>query len=79
MTPALTPAMRRELRSIARDGNPSDPYDWTHAPEGLWFHARDRVIGALIRRGLIGAEETMSGYVLTDAGRAVLQAIGEPQ
>jgi len=65
----LSPAMRRELRSMARDGNPTDPVDWQHAPEGLWFHARDKVIGALLRRGLIVAE---GGYTLTDAGRVEL-------
>lgn len=70
----LTEAMKRELRSIGRDGNPSDPYDWQHAPESLWFHARDKVIGALLRRGLI---EDKGGYQPTDAGRAVLSEIGE--
>lgn len=66
----LSPAMIRELRAINYDGNPSDPVDWQHAPESLWFHARDRVIGALLRRGLIVAD---SGYSLTDAGRAALE------
>jgi hypothetical protein len=66
----LTPAMKRELRSIDWDGNPSDPVDWQHAPEGLWFHARDKVIGALLRRGLISDE---GGYHLTDAGKAALK------
>ena len=70
----LTPAMKRELRSIARDGNPSDPYDWQHAPEGLWFHARDRVIGALLKRGLIVAD---GGYSLTGLGRSIIRRIGE--
>lgn len=68
----LTPAMIRELRSMERDGNPSDPYDWQHAPEGLWFHARDRVIGALLKRELIWEDPKLSGYSLTDAGRAAL-------
>lgn len=63
----LTPAMLRELRSMDRDGNPSDPYDWQHAPEGLWFHARERVIGALLKRGLITNDNT-----LTELGRAAL-------
>lgn len=63
--------MRRELRSIARDGNPSDPCDWTHAPDGLWFHAREKVITALIKRGLIIAD---GGYSLTEAGRKELEA-----
>lgn len=69
----LTPAMKRELRSIAWDGNPSDPYDWQHAPESLWFHARDRVIGALLRRGLI---EDKNGYRLTEAGQTIIKEIG---
>lgn len=69
MNAKLSPAMLRELRSIAWDGNPSDPADWDHAPEGLWFHARDRVIGALLRRGLIVDE---GGYRITEAGKAAL-------
>ena len=67
----LSPAMIRELRAMSVDGNPSDPVDWQHAPEGLWFHARDRVIGALLRRGLVVAD---GGYTLTDAGRSALAA-----
>ena len=70
----LTQAMLRELRSMERDGNPSDPFDWQHAPEGLWFHARERVIGALLKRGLIFSDAGYSGYSLTEAGKA---AIGE--
>ena len=69
MNAKLSRAMVRELKSIERDGNPSDPDDWHHAPESLWFHARDRVLGALLRRGLIVAD---GGYSLTDAGRAIL-------
>lgn len=67
MTPQLTKAMVRELRSIA-NGGPTDPYDWQHAGP-LWFHARDRVLGALLRRGLIvdGAE-----YRLTEAGEKAI-------
>ena len=72
MNTQLTKAMIRELRSIERDGNPSDPYDWTHAPEGLWFRARDRVLGALLRRGLIWEDPKLAGYSLTDAGKAAL-------
>jgi len=68
----LTPAMCRELRSIALDGNPSDPCNWQHAPEGLWFHARDKVLGALLKRGLIVAD---LGYYLTDQGKAALKGI----
>ena len=74
MTTGLTKAMIRELRSIDCDGNPSDPVDWQHAPEGLWFHARDKVIGALLRRGLI---EDDGGFKLTPAGEAVLRPSGD--
>jgi len=73
MTPQLSKAMIRELRSIDFDGNPSDPYDWQHAPESLWFHARDKVIGALKRRGLIYEPDDKAGYDLTEAGRAALR------
>jgi hypothetical protein len=66
----ISPAMIRELRAIEFDGNPSDPYDWQHAPESLWFHARDKVLGALLRRGLIVDD---GGYKLTDDGKAVLK------
>lgn len=69
MTPQLSKAMLRELRSMEWDGNPSDPYDWQHAPESLWFHARDKVIGALLRRKLIVDD---GGLRITDAGRAAL-------
>lgn len=70
-----TPAQLRELRCIAKDGNPSDPHDWSHAPDGLWFHARDRVLSALLRRGLIESTSTRGGYDLTDAGRDALATI----
>jgi len=65
----LTPAMNRELRSIASTGEPTDPIEW-HASNALWFHARDKVIGALKRRGLV-----TDNLELTDAGR---DAINEP-
>jgi hypothetical protein len=65
----LTKAMRRELESYARDGNPSDPADW-HGAGALWFHARDRVIGALLRRGLLA--DVAGDYTVTDAGRTAL-------
>lgn len=62
----LTPAMNRELRSIAATGEPTDPIEW-HAANGLWFHARDRVIGALKRRELITDD-----LKLTEAGKVAL-------
>lgn len=65
----LTPAMRRELHAIKEHGEPADPYEWSHAPGGLWFWAREKVLGALIGRGLI--EEDASGvWHLTEAGKA---------
>lgn len=72
----VTEAMLRELRSIERTGEPTDPIEW-HGANALWFHARDRVLGALLRRELI--EDPGGGYQLTDAGRAVLAANPLPQ
>lgn len=70
MTPTdrITPAMLRELKSIATTGEPTDPIEW-HGANALWFHARDRVIGALDRRGLIAATPD---WTVTDAGRAAI-------
>jgi hypothetical protein len=68
---ALTPAMRRELRSIST-GYPTDAAEW-HAAGALWFAARDRVIGALLRRGLIA--DQCGDYAITDAGRAALAKV----
>ena len=68
----LTPAMLRELRAIKNnqgDGNVSDPADWQHAPEGLWWHAREKVITALKRRALVNDDNC-----LTDAGKAALES-----
>lgn len=62
----LTPAMKRELRCIAATGEPSDPIEW-HTANALWFHARDRVLGALIRRGLITDD-----LKLTESGRLAI-------
>lgn len=70
-TQQLTTAMVRELKNIAMYGEPTDPFDW-QAAAALWFHARDRVLSALIRRELI--EATPEGFALTDAGRVVLAA-----
>jgi ribosomal protein S19E (S16A) len=69
MQMTLTPAMIRELRSISITGEPSDPYEWTRA-QALWFHAREKVLTALINRGLINGDS--GDYVLTDAGRTAL-------
>jgi hypothetical protein len=68
----MTPAQLRELRALATTGEPTDLYEW-HAANSLGFYARDRVLGALLRRELI--EDTPSGFVLTDAGRAVLAKV----
>lgn len=67
-----TPAMLRELRAIDRWGEPSEPLEWTRAG-ALWFHARDKVLSALIVRGLINGDE--GDYKLTDAGRAALAKV----
>jgi hypothetical protein len=68
MIKTLSPAMLRELQSIARWGEPSGLEHW-HGCGALWFHARERVLSALIRRGLIADAET-----ITDAGRAAIAA-----
>lgn len=68
---ALTAAMRRELRSIERTGNPTDPDEW-HGAGGLWFAARKRVIGALLKRGLIEDGPFSFNFSITEKGRAVL-------
>lgn len=60
--------MLRELECIARWGRPGDLEDY-HAAEHLAFWARDKVISALIKRGLIDDAENA-----TDAGRAALAA-----
>lgn len=64
----LSKAMLRELRTIEETGRITDPDDW-YGAGSLWFHAREKVITALLRRGLIAANHD---YELTDAGRAVL-------
>lgn len=64
----ISAAMLRELNAINSTGNPSDPIDW-HGAGGLWFHARDKVIGALLRRKLIVDN---GEFTLTDAGLAAL-------
>ena len=67
----LTNAMLRELKSLARTGEPSDLYDWPNVPGALAFHARDRVLGALLRRGLI--QDAPGGYELTPAGKGAVK------
>lgn len=62
----LSPAMLRELRHIARYGEPCDLAEF-HGANHLAFHARERVLSALIRRGMIADAET-----ITDAGRAAI-------
>ena len=69
----LTMAQRRELRSISATGEPSDLHSW-HAAGSLCFVARDRVLGALLRKGLIADD---GGFSLTDAGRSILRELGE--
>jgi hypothetical protein len=68
----LTQPMIRELRSIALNGNPTDPADGNHSPEGVWFHARERMLGRLLGRGLICGGR---GYRLTGAGEDALKEL----
>ena len=64
---ALPPRQQQMLRDVARDGGFDflDPADY-HASGSLWFQNRDRVIGALQRKGLLDGDK------VTDAGRAAL-------
>lgn len=62
----LTKPMLRELRSIAAYGQPGDLSDY--GASALAFHARERVLSALIRRGLLEDAET-----ITDTGLAAIQ------
>jgi hypothetical protein len=66
----LTDAMRRELRAIQRTGEPDGLYEY-HGAEHLAFYAREKVLSALIARGLIEPIQ-YSAFALTDAGRAAL-------
>ena len=67
----LTKAMRRELNWINQHGEPADPYEWSHAPGWLWFWARDKVLGALLDRGLV-VEDEHGTWRATEAGKAAL-------
>ena len=68
----LTPAMLRTLRSVA-NGDPGDLADF--GLSALAFYAREKVLSALIARGLIEDAET-----ITDAGRAAIaKATGSAQ
>lgn len=73
----LTPAMLRELRAIDRHGEPADPYEWSHVPGGLWFWAREKVLGALLDRSLILGEDATGAWRLTDAGKEALKQRGD--
>lgn len=66
---SLSPAMLRELRSLHQSGELSAPAAFGNCG-ALWFHARDRVIGALQRRGLI--EDAAGDWSINDAGRAAM-------
>lgn len=61
----LTPTMRAELAHIAKYGIFRGMDCYSFGP--LAFYAREKVLTALINRGLIADAET-----ITDAGRAVL-------
>lgn len=73
MTRPLTPAMRRELRAIARTGEPDDLFEYRGA-EHLAFYARDKVLSALLTRGLI-RPTCPRPFALTDAGRAAIDGL----
>lgn len=61
--------MLRELRYIDRWHDVSDALDYG-AANGLWFRNRERVLDALIKRGLI--ESTAYGWDVTETGRAAI-------
>lgn len=67
----LTPQQARLLRKIANDGGFDflDPLDF-HSSGPLWFQNRDRMIGALQRRGYLDGDQ------VTEAGRAALARCG---
>jgi len=64
----LTPAMMRELRSIVKYGQPGDLAEY--GANALAFYARDKTIGALLKRGLIEDSEHA-----TEAGRALVEKV----
>lgn len=66
---ALTNAMLRELRCIHRWGEPCDISEY--GARSIAFWSRDKVLGALERRGLIAATPD---WTLTHAGRAAIAA-----
>lgn len=61
--------MRDELRCIEKHGTFRELDDYGLG--ALAFYARDRVLGALLRRGLI--ESAPNDYAITDAGREALK------
>ena len=64
----LTGAMKRELRSLAMTGEVGDLRDYRSS--ALAFYAREKTLGALLRRDLIAS--ACGGFMLTDAGRSAL-------
>ena len=66
MNTKLTPTMRAELAHIAKHGTFRELDAYSFGP--LAFYAREKVLTALIARGLISDAET-----ITDAGRTALQ------
>lgn len=63
----LTEAMRRELRALQQTGDISDICQYGNRSIAFW--SRDKVLGALERRGLIAA---IPDWTITDAGRAAI-------
>lgn len=67
----LSKAQAEALKSYARDGEAPDYADYSdRAGPGLGWRNRERVIEALIRKGLLDADQC-----LTDAGLAVLSQL----
>ena len=80
MNTQLSKSMIRELKSYRDEYGPTDPYEWecSGMPGSLWFVARDRTISALVKRGLLADGSSDTGLVITDAGRAAIDAARMP-
>jgi hypothetical protein len=70
-TTSLSPRQQEELTHayVTQDGEPHDLYHYAHCGP-LAFHARARVLSALIRKGLLNTDLT-----LTDAGIAAAERL----
>lgn len=68
----ISPKQREMLAAYAEDGNPEDIY--AYGESALAWCNRERVISALIRKGLIDNDQ-----VITDAGLALLNGCANGQ